>query len=185
MPMMLATHALHSGPTVSGTNRELDAIPSAATVGQLTALPWATAARFPRRTSRQLPPSADIRDNSITVLPSVTSLAAFRRTGKPSTAPKRMIGFANPLLDGDHMDAKEAQRARDRKGCATTPNLPSASLRAVSRSKSLSAGLAELAHLRVQPLLPETADEFCEVARSMGADVEDRVLQVQRFCSCA
>lgn len=117
-----------------------------------------------------------IREHAITVLPSVASLAALRRTGKPSTAPKPMIGFANPLLDGDQLDAKEAQRARDRKGCATSPNQRTAALRAVSRSASLvpqPAGLADLAHLRVQPPLPETTDEVCEVARSMGADIAD------------
>lgn len=32
------------------------------------------------------------------------------------------------------------------------------------------AGLADLAHLRLQSPLPETADELCDVARSIGAD---------------
>jgi CHAT domain-containing protein len=34
-------------------------------------------------------------------------------------------------------------------------------------------GLADLSHLRMQAPLPETADELCQVARSIGADVND------------
>jgi hypothetical protein len=34
-------------------------------------------------------------------------------------------------------------------------------------------GLADLSHLRVQVPLPDTADELCQVARSIGADVND------------
>ena len=41
------------------------------------------------------------RQNAVTVLPAVTSLKALRRVAKPSGATKAMIGFGNPLLDGD------------------------------------------------------------------------------------
>ena len=34
-------------------------------------------------------------------------------------------------------------------------------------------GLADLAHLKMQTPLPETADELCAVARDLGADVEE------------
>jgi hypothetical protein len=45
-----------------------------------------------------------IRDHALTVLPPVASLIALRRTGKPSTAAKPMIGVGNPLLDGNQQD---------------------------------------------------------------------------------
>jgi|KBSSwiStaDraftv2_1062776.scaffolds.fasta_scaffold40938_2 CHAT domain-containing protein len=124
-----------------------------------------------------------IRENAITVLPSVASLAALRRTARPSTAPKPMIGFANPLLDGDQTDPKDgawsqqqAQRARAETGCAAAPSQRTAALRAIRRNASpvsQPAGTANLAEIRMQTPLPETADEVCEVARSIGADAAD------------
>jgi hypothetical protein len=36
----------------------------------------------------------------LTLLPAVSSLKALRRVGRPSAAPRPMIGFGNPLLDG-------------------------------------------------------------------------------------
>ena len=61
-------------------------------------------------------------------------------------------------------------------GCTPLPRVTdsTAALRAVSRSASpvsQTAGLADLAHLRMQTPLPETADEVCEVARSIGCSV--------------
>jgi CHAT domain-containing protein/tetratricopeptide (TPR) repeat protein len=119
-----------------------------------------------------------VRDHAITVLPSAASLVALRRTGRPSAAPKPMLGFANPLLDGDPENAEdkqEAQRARDHTGCAPT-RTESAARRAIRRSATpvpQTEGLADLAQLRMQEPLPETADEVCDVARSIGADVLD------------
>jgi hypothetical protein len=39
------------------------------------------------------------REHAITILPAVSSLKALRRVGKPSTAPRPMIGFGNPQID--------------------------------------------------------------------------------------
>src|SRR5262249_28391171 len=41
-----------------------------------------------------------VHEHALAVLPAVSSLKALRRVSKPSTAPKPMIGFGNPLLDG-------------------------------------------------------------------------------------
>jgi CHAT domain-containing protein len=94
-----------------------------------------------------------------------------------------MIGFANPLLDGNQRHPRygeyfkmQAKAARNETGCAATPRQRTAALRGIGRSPSplpQSAGLASLAHLRLQTPLPETADEVCDVARSLGADVSD------------
>ena len=68
-----------------------------------------------------------VREHAITVLPAVSSLKALRRVAKPSAATKPMIGFGNPLLDGDqmHVDVgdyckQQAQLARDKQRCAET-----------------------------------------------------------------
>ncbi len=151
--------------------------------GALTTLPFQVLVTTAPASDDLASASWLIRDHAITVLPSVASLFALRRLGKPSAAPKPMIGFANPLLDGDQKHSKDgawhkqqARRARAETGCAATPKQRTAAQRAVSPSPSevpQPTGLADLAHLRAQTPLPETADEVCAVARSIGADAAD------------
>ena len=151
--------------------------------GALTTLPFQVLVSKASSSADLASASWLIREHALTVLPSVASLVALRRTGKPSAATKPMIGFANPLLDGDQKDARygtwykeQAQRARAEQGCAATAKQRTAYLRAFSRNPSLvpkPAGLADLSHLRMQAPLPETADEVCDVARSIGADVSE------------
>ena len=64
------------------------------------------------------------RDHAITVLPAVSSLKALRRVARPSTATLPMIGFGNPLLDGDQAHPqfgdfykRRAELARDKQTC--------------------------------------------------------------------
>jgi CHAT domain-containing protein len=124
-----------------------------------------------------------IHDNAITVLPSAVSVITLRRTGKPSSAPKPMLGFANPLLDGHQKHPtygawykQQAWRARAQTGCADAPKQRTAALRLIGRRSSplpQPAGVADLAHIKIQSPLPETADEVCDVARAIGADAAD------------
>lgn len=120
------------------------------------------------------------RSNAITVLPAVASLQALRRIAKPSLARKPMIGFANPLLDGDQADTefgklyKElADLARVRTGCTRIETQRTAERRGFPRSLGADLRLRarlDVAELRRQSPLPETADEVCEVARTLKAD---------------
>jgi CHAT domain-containing protein len=151
--------------------------------GALTTLPFQVLVTKPPTSTDMTSASWLIREHAITVLPSVASLAALRRTGRPSAAPKPMIGFGNPLLDGNQTHPQhgayykeQAQIARTRTSCASSVEKLSPTLRVVSRSldvTSLSGQLADLNHLRMQAPLPETADELCEVARSVGASIAD------------
>jgi tetratricopeptide (TPR) repeat protein/CHAT domain-containing protein len=151
--------------------------------GALTILPFQVLVTKAQTSSDLASASWLIREHAITVLPSVASLAALRHTGKPSTAAKPMIGFANPLLEGNQTDPrdapwyqKQAQRAREQTGCAATPKQRTVAQRTIRRNASpipQSAGIADLAQIKMQTPLPETADEVCEVARSLGADPAD------------
>ena len=151
--------------------------------GALTTLPFQVLVTKPPASKDLKSARWLIRDHAITVLPSVGSLSALRRTGKPSTAPKPIIGFANPLLDGNQADPADgayfktlAQKAQNQTACATRTALRTASFRRVTRSVApvpTTSGLADLSQLRVQSPLPETADEVCAVARSVGADVRE------------
>ena len=123
------------------------------------------------------------RRHAITVLPAVSSLKALRRVARPSTATRPMIGFGNPLLDGDPAarpwEAKWAKLARDKQACRRTPaqqvasqaEKPRGVLPVVTRS-----GGADLEHLRLQAPLHDTADELCAVARDLKLAPDDIVL---------
>jgi CHAT domain-containing protein/tetratricopeptide (TPR) repeat protein len=117
------------------------------------------------------------RKHALTVLPAVSSLKALRRVAKPSAARLSMIGFGNPLLDGpDQRYAPYAKLARDNQHCPETPREPRALLPRLRRGVAPLAtggGLADLAVLRIQVPLPETAKELCDVARHLRASVKE------------
>ncbi len=114
------------------------------------------------------------RDHALSVLPAVSSLKALRRVTKPSAARNPMIGFGNPLLDGDQGHPQygayfkeQAALARRLKGCGETAQQRTAAVRGMARSVSppdRRSGLADIAELRQQAPLPETVDELCAVA---------------------
>lgn len=119
------------------------------------------------------------RDHGLTVLPAVSSLKALRRVAKPSAAKKPMIGFGNPLLDGNQGDPvygayfkQQAALARAHESCGGTDGERVAALRGLRRGVAPMAvrGLADVTLLKAQLPLPETRDELCAVARDLAAD---------------
>jgi len=116
------------------------------------------------------------RANAMTVLPVVTSLQALRMHATPSRAAKPLIGIGNPLLDGpDGRYAGLKQAALARQNCVGFEKVQRAANRSGGGVKpsTRSGGVANVAELRQAVPLPETADELCEVARSMGVDEAD------------
>ena len=124
-----------------------------------------------------------IRSHALTVLPATASLKALRRVARPSVATKPIIGFGNPLLDGDQSDPQYgtyykglAALARERQSCPVVERQDVASLRGVRGGIAplvTRNGLAELAELEAQTPLPETAVELCSVARDLGGDAHE------------
>ena len=120
------------------------------------------------------------RSHALTVLPAVSSLKALRRVARPSAATKPMIGFGNPLLDGDQDDLRYgshyrrlAAAARERQNCPVAERQDVVSLRGGRRAVApltTRGGLAELAQLKAQTPLPETANELCAVAHDLGTE---------------
>jgi CHAT domain-containing protein/tetratricopeptide (TPR) repeat protein len=158
-------------------NKHLLIVPS----GPLTQLPFQVLVTTP--------PPADgnhkaaawlIRDHALTVLPAVSSLKALRRVARPSAAKKPMIGFGNPLLDGNQSDLNfgqyfrdRAQLALDKRQCAAVAPHPSSRRSGVRRGVTpltMRGGLADLSLIRSQLPLPETADELCAVASDLRVD---------------
>ena len=116
------------------------------------------------------------REHAITVLPAVSSLKALRRVARPSAAPRPMIGVGNPLLDGpDARYADRARLARARQRCPETLGHWKVTVAGPRRASvarvETRGGLADLAHLKAQVPLPETADELCDVAQDAKADL--------------
>ncbi len=149
--------------------------------GALTKLPFqvlTTAEPEPSATAEQALLRAHwlIRDHAITVLPSASSLKILRRRAKPSGATRPMIGFGNPLLEGEGAP-EDAARAKTAALNTTCP------VAAAARTSGLSRGVAQIvtrggpaeiaASLRSAEPLPETAEELCAVAKALGADPGD------------
>ena len=115
------------------------------------------------------------KSNAITVLPSVSSLKALREHAKTSHATKPFVGFGNPLLDGpDARSGVRAEMARAKQQCPKSPwqRFPG---QVAGGMKLLQqrGGLADVASIRAQVPLPETADELCAVARDLGVPDSD------------
>jgi tetratricopeptide (TPR) repeat protein/CHAT domain-containing protein len=124
-----------------------------------------------------------VRDHAVSVLPAVSSLKALRHVGRPGTADRPLIGFANPLLDGpDSRYAVLAKRAREKQSCAKTALQRIAAVLGLQRSLTpldIRSELADVSLIRRQAPLPETADELCAVAYDLGADVKQLRLGAQ------
>jgi len=112
------------------------------------------------------------RDHAITVLPSVAALATTSGSAQAAGSGRvPYLAFANPLLTGRGGDDR---RAEARGGCAA-PAVVTA-LVAGGEAPDLAAlyrgGSADVAAVRALPPLPETADEVCAVASTLGVDTE-------------
>jgi CHAT domain-containing protein/Tfp pilus assembly protein PilF len=149
-------------------DKDLLIVPS----GPLTAMPFGVlVAAKPSSARGYAKASWLIKDHAITMLPSLASLKALRQSVKLSQAAKPFLGVGNPLLTG--VDGTD-KRAWDNQSCASTSapkptGSPGFSI--VAHIESLfRGGLANVAALRQQPALPETADELCTVARFLNAD---------------
>jgi CHAT domain-containing protein/tetratricopeptide (TPR) repeat protein len=121
-----------------------------------------------------------VRRQPVTVLPSVASLEALRKYAKQSIAKRPYFGIGNPLLEGDpnnSQHAKLANEARDRRDCSTKSRaqvgLNAREPRAAVRVRRSDTQPGEIKSLLP---LPDSADELCTVARSLGlADSEIRL----------
>lgn len=118
----------------------------------------------------------------ITVLPAIASLEALRRVAKPSAATKPMIGFGNPLLDGNQSDLRfgdhdkmQAKLASERQRCPASRWRQLASVVGWRGSLEPVAtdGLANIAKLKALSPLPETADELCAVALDLNVAADE------------
>ena len=120
-----------------------------------------------------------VQSHPITVLPAVSSLKALRLVANPSSATQRMVGFGNPLLQGDPknpLEVKWAAQAREAQACKGLPTMPIASAypkRRSIRSMPLRAGFASLDDLKSQVPLPDTAEELCKVATALNLVQDD------------
>lgn len=151
--------------------------------GPLTQLPFQVLVTAPPAPGDYRSVAWLARKHAITVLPAVSSLKALRRVARPSAASKAMIGFGNPLLDGDPAErpweAEWAKLARQKQTCPQTPRQRVAGLLERRRGVLPIAtrnGLTDLDHLRMQAPLHDTADELCSVAKDLKLTPNDIML---------
>ena len=151
--------------------------------GPLSQLPFHVMVSAPSAKGENRSAAWLARSHAITVLPAVSSLKALRRVARPSAATKQMIGFGNPLLDGDPAErpweAKWAKLARQKQACPQTPWQQVAGLFERRRGVAPMAtrnGRPDAVHLRMQVPLHDTADELCAVAKDLKLAPDDIVL---------
>jgi CHAT domain-containing protein len=85
------------------------------------------------------------------------------------------VGFGNPLLDGpDARFGVRAEMARAKQQCPKSPwqRFPG-QVAGGMKLMQQRGGLADVASIRTQVPLPETADELCAVARDLGVPDSD------------
>jgi CHAT domain-containing protein/tetratricopeptide (TPR) repeat protein len=120
-----------------------------------------------------------MRDYAMTVFPSVVSLKALREHAKVklSHATEEYVGFGDPLLSGEPdkypSDAAAAVEARAAHCPSDKPQAVALSLGRGGRVRALKADgghVADIARIRIQQPLPETAQELCDVAQKLGVD---------------
>jgi CHAT domain len=126
-----------------------------------------------------------VRDHhALTVLPSVASLASLRRPIRTSQAPKSMIGFGNPVLDGEASVTDETKRellenrrvaARYRQNCGLPPSSAedtvalSEGLLGRTASETLSLGTTTTVEdIRRWIPVPGTGQLLCAIADAPG-----------------
>jgi CHAT domain-containing protein len=146
-------------------NKHLLVVPS----GALTSLPFQVlVTEKPTRTSSYADAAWLAKRHAITVLPSASSLQALRQFAKASKATSPFVGFGNPLLVGPSGADHSAWR---RQSCSDAPELMRIASRAVRTpiAQFFRGNLADAEFIRRQQPLPETTDELCAVARSVGA----------------
>ena len=122
---------------------------------------------------------------AMSVLPAAASLQALRKFAKHGRAEKPYLGIGNPLLDGDPNDAFDAARARSAReqqkcsgnGKPLDQDLTRVTHKAVdTRGIFLAARQANVRNIRRQAPLPETRDELCTVAKSLGVHNADQAV---------
>ncbi len=158
--------------------RHLLLVPS----GPLAQLPFQVLVTQPPTTADYRATAWLARDHALTVLPAVSSLKALRRVVRASAATLPMIGFGNPLLNGDQGHPRfgahckqQAALTRAKQNCKQSTWQRVAAL-LPGRGDSVpgaSRSLVDLAELKLASPLPETADELCAVARDLKVAADD------------
>jgi CHAT domain-containing protein len=115
------------------------------------------------------------RRHAIAMLPSVASLRALRRFARASQATSRYAGFGNPLLLGPNGDDRSATLKQSCPAGASggAERVAARAAPDAKLARRPRGGLANVQLLRVAAPLPETTDELCTVARTLGAPETD------------
>lgn len=114
-----------------------------------------------------------IKHHAVTDLPSVASLKALRHKAQLSQGTLPYIAFGNPLLVGSD-GADTSASAKQSCGAAIEPGRERVSWAKPDAIDSLvRGGAVDVAVLRKQAPLPETADELCAVASDLGAEASN------------
>lgn len=121
------------------------------------------------------------RNNPIVIVPSISSLVALRSRRQQTTGAKAYLGIGNPLLSGDGTpwQATLAVAARAATTCQRAPRAEATRLRgnpATTTKPAFRGRVADVAEVALMSPLPETRDEVCDIAATLGAGEDDLLL---------
>jgi CHAT domain-containing protein/tetratricopeptide (TPR) repeat protein len=116
-----------------------------------------------------------LRDHAIAVLPAVSALRVPGAGRQLDDGRTPYLGFANPLLTGSGEDDRRAFARQicpepAAGGVARTANMPAGGIADIS--SFFRGATADVAAVRRLAPLPETTDEACAIARTLGADAD-------------
>lgn len=180
--VLRAAHALHDvimapvADIIAG--RELVIVPSR----RLAGLPFhLLVSKEPDRASTE--PYADARwmalEHAMTVLPSVQALEGRSLAQSTGDRPDIYRGFANPILAGRAGDDSRARARQSCTGLVPRPMMAAAPVEAPVLSSLFRGGEADVTAVRSLEPLPDTADEACAIAATLGAGSDSILLGEQ------
>ena len=113
-----------------------------------------------------------VKHYAFSVLPSVSSIQAFRQFTKTNVAQEPFAGFGDPLI-GNKSGTTRGKRAR----MEVAALFRNPAVNAITRTSMRAAEIADVEALRKAERLPETADELRGMAKALKSDQNSLWLQ--------
>ena len=113
-----------------------------------------------------------VREHSITMLPTVSSLGTLRRMPPGAAERRSFAGFADPVFSPDSVEIASTITAEVGSGRSAAPDLADVPVRLRGLTKVETIEKQASAGLSALPPLPDTREEVRQIAGALGADLD-------------
>ena len=111
-----------------------------------------------------------VREHSITMLPTVSSLGTLRRMPPGAAERRSFVGFADPVFSPDSIEIASTIVDEVGSGRSAVPGLADVPVRLRGLTKTEKIEKQASAGLSALPSLPDTREEVRQIAAALGAD---------------